>query len=110
MIETAFAVCEDEASHSKETSSSVGPMPVGFSGDSDQGSSEATRLAGEVPLLWFGPGIGKKRLGSIGDWPCLAVMMMSVESSRPLLVSSETHSPMEASTNWISLSNSVVGV
>jgi hypothetical protein len=96
---TAFEVCEDDFSHSKETSSSVGPMPLGFSGDSENGSSEAIRLAGLTPLLLLGPGIGKKRLGSMGDCPCLEVMMISVESSRPLLRSSFTHSPMAASTN-----------
>ena len=42
----------------------------------------ARRLAGDVPLVPEGPGIGKKRLGSIGDCPCLAVMIMVVVWSR----------------------------
>ena len=29
---------------------------------------------GGVPLVPLWQGIGKKRFGSIGDWPCLAVI------------------------------------
>ena len=35
-----------------------------------------------MPLAPLLAGIGKKRWVSIGDWPCLAVMMIVVESSR----------------------------
>ena len=38
---------------------------------------------GGMPFVAELPGMGKKRLGSIGDWPCLAVMMMAVERRRP---------------------------
>src|ERR1700726_1100206 len=47
---TAFAVEQLLLSHSRETSSSVGPMPVGLDGDSEAGKQPALSriLAGEV--------------------------------------------------------------
>ena len=42
---------------------------------------------GGVPLLPEFPGMGKTRFGSIGDCPCLDVMMMVVESRRPWCLS-----------------------
>ena len=56
-----------------------------------------SRFAGEVPLVPEWPGIGKKRFGSIGDWPCFAVTIMVVESRRFRLCSALTICPIAAS-------------
>jgi hypothetical protein len=47
---TALAVVQLLFSHTRETSSSVGPMPVGLEGDSEKGKQPAAskRVAGEV--------------------------------------------------------------
>src|SRR6516164_7479573 len=39
--------------------------------------------------------------GSMGDWPCLAVMMIVVVASTPCLRSSLTIDPIAVSTKWI---------
>src|SRR5512142_687706 len=99
MIDTALLVCVDEVSHSSEMSSSVGPIPSWFSGDSDHGRYDAIRFAGVMPLLPLCPGMGKKRLASMGDCPCFEVITMSVVSSNPFVRSSLIHCPTAASTH-----------
>ena len=55
-------------------------MPVEFSGDSEKGMALPSSVAGVLApsaTYWF---------GSIGDSPCLAVMMSSVSSYRPAVL------------------------
>ena len=85
-------------------SSSVGPRPV----VSAAGSNDARIVDGGAPFIFECPGIGKKRFVSIGDWPCLAVMMMVVEPSRCWSSNASTIWPMAPSTN--SISPSMLGV
>ena len=60
-VATAEAVLLESLSQSSEMSSSVAPMPVGFSGDSENGSRLASSVAGVVPLLPLCPGMAEKR-------------------------------------------------
>jgi len=69
---------------------SVPTLPVGLR-TIDGGSS-----------LALSAGMRKTRFGSIGDWPCLAVMMIAVCLVSPRCFSSDTILPIAASTNWIS--------
>src|SRR5215471_2128218 len=124
------------ANHSSETSSCVGPMgsnvgpnggggfggsvfvgvsgfsgePFGLPGGKELGEGRKVLITSAgvvvIPLL----GSSLKRLGSMGDWPCLAVMMISVDASSPCAFSVLTISPMLASTNLISPCSGSLGV
>src|SRR5579863_7001397 len=45
---TAVEVCDESESQINETSSSVGPIPLGLAGDSEYGSSDCRIVAGDV--------------------------------------------------------------
>src|SRR5271155_2576657 len=49
-IPTALVVCVESDSQSNEMSSSVGPMPLGFAGDSEYGSRSCRIVAGDVVI------------------------------------------------------------
>src|ERR1700676_4155340 len=104
--ETAFEVWLESLSHRSDRSSSVGPIWL----TSESGSREATIAEGVWPLLPPGPGIGKNRFGSMGDWPCFAVTIMSVESNLPLLFRCATISPIDLWANTFSCRREGVGV
>src|SRR6202040_2777013 len=76
---TAAAVWLESVSQSREMSSSVAPIWL----TSESGRKEAKIADGGIPLVLLWPGMGEKRWGSMGDWPCLAVITISVESSSP---------------------------
>src|SRR6516165_7539203 len=68
-------------------------------------TSSSVTWAGKTPALlstvvsaWS---ISASVAGSMGDCPCLAVMMIVVVASTPLLRSSLTMLPIALSTNWI---------
>src|SRR6516165_2277692 len=68
-------------------------------------TSSSVTMAGKTPALlstvtsaWP---INASLEGSMGDCPCLAVMMIVVVANTPWLRSSLTIDPMELSTNWI---------
>src|ERR1700733_2838381 len=94
---TEFAVVQLLFSQISETSSSVGPMPVGLDGDSELGRQpDASRIvAGDVvtgPLVV----IPVYREESTGLCPCLAVITISVELSSPLALRADAICAMEA--------------
>src|ERR1700723_99908 len=108
---TALAVVQVLLSQTRETSSSVGPIPVGLDGDSDRGMQPAPSriVAGEVvtePLAV----IRGEREESTGLWQHLAEITIKVESRRPRDLRASTILPIEASANWISLSKEAVGM
>src|SRR5215468_10573516 len=68
-------------------------------------TSSSVTMAGKTPALlstvisaWP---INASLEGSMGDCPCLAVMMILVVASRPLLRSSVIIDPIAVSTKWI---------
>jgi len=78
---TALPVCDESTSQSSEMSSSVGPIPGGlFDGCSDGGSRLSRIIAGDVVIgLFDGTPMPSYRAESIGLWPCLAEIMISVD-------------------------------
>src|SRR6516162_10040773 len=79
-IPTAFVVCVESESQISEMSSSVGPIPSGFAGDSESGSRASRIVAGEVVMgLLDGTPIPRYRAESTGLWPCLAEMITRVD-------------------------------
>src|SRR6516165_12352904 len=73
---TAFVVCDESDSQSSEMSSSVGPIPLGFAGDSENGSRSCRIVAGDVVIgLSDGTLMPKYLAESIGLCPCLAEMI-----------------------------------
>ncbi len=103
---TAVAVCVESASQISETSSSVGPIPLGFAGDSENGSRFSRIVAGDVVIGSSGVvEMPRYRAESIGLWPCLAEMMISVELYKPRALSAATILPIELSANSISPSS-----
>src|ERR1700733_12599392 len=94
-VATAAEVWLELDNQRSETSSSVGPMPPLVRGDSEAGNSPAIKLGGLVPLVPLWPGIGKYLFGSIGDCPCLALIMIRVEPSSPSALSAAAISAME---------------
>ena len=83
-----FAVGLKEADSGKSIARIIQPQL----GDVILGQPEATgrrrweqggeHRRGRVAVRSGVPGMGKKRLVSMGDWPCLAVMMIAVASRR----------------------------
>src|SRR5580704_2300417 len=79
-IPMALAVCVESDSQISEMSSSVGPIPSGFDGDSEDGSSASKIVAGDVVIGSLGVvDMPKYRAESIGLCPCLAEMMIRVD-------------------------------
>src|SRR2546427_3727506 len=91
---TAFAVWLESLSQSSDTSSSVGPIwPP--EGDSEGGSIASVMVAGDWPAV-RSPLMRRSRPGSIGDWPCLALMTTRVESR-----SEEHTSELQSQSNLV---------
>src|ERR1700683_4494251 len=83
-VATALAVWLELESHTSETSSSVGPIPVGLAGDSEYGSRLSSIVAGDVVIgLDAGTPIPRYRDESTGLWPCLAEITIKVEPRSP---------------------------
>src|SRR6516162_10711849 len=78
-IFTAVVVRVESDNQSNEMSSWVGPIPLGFAGDSENGSRFSRMSAGDVVIGSLGVvDMPKYRAESIGLWPCLAEMMIRV--------------------------------
>src|SRR5579863_170768 len=97
---TAVSVVHWLLNHTSETSSSVGPMPLELAGDSDVGKQFSRMVAGDVVTGSFAVvDMPRYREESIGLWPCLAEMMIKVESRSPRAFRAATIFPIEASAN-----------
>src|ERR1700720_302101 len=91
---TAFVVSAEFVSQISEMSSSVGPIPSGFAGDSEKGRRSCRIVAGDVVI--GSPGLvdmPKYRAESIGFWPCLAEMMINVDLIAPAILKRGDHFP-----------------